>query len=172
MKEHSMVKIGTTQNQRKLFYNLKKEMALLDQMGTEPTTKMLAQRLDVPEQDVEMMKQRMSGADIILDQPLTNESGSSLRMDLETDTTEVDRDEDLAHKESLALLIEKIDELRAHLNEKELYILESRLLADPPKTLQDIGNEWGVTREAVRQMETRVMKKLKKEFINSLNENI
>lgn len=171
MKQHSMVKIGTTQNQRKLFYNLKKEIAQLGQMGAVPTTKLLAKRLDVPEKDVEMMKQRMSGGDISLDQPLTSDDGSSMRMDLETDSSEIPLDEDLAHKESLALLTEKIDDLKSDLNPKELYILESRLLADPPKTLQDIGNEWGVTREAVRQMEARVMKKIKNEFVSSLTQD-
>lgn len=160
MKQHSMVRIGTTQNQRKLFYNLQKEKALLDQMGEEVTTKELALRLDVPEKDVRMMEQRMAGGDISLDQPL-GDNDSSMRIDLESDDDDTPLDESLALKESLNILAEKIDNLMPTLSDKEQLILQNRILSDNPATLQDIGTEWGVTREAVRQMEARLMKKIK-----------
>lgn len=73
-------------------------------------------------------------------------------------------EDQLARQENIHILEEKIKKLRTHLNEKEIYILENRLLSDNPITLQDIGTEWGVTREAVRQMEARVMKKIKDEM--------
>ncbi len=159
MRQHSMVRIGTTQNQRKLFYHLKKEKDQLDLLGQEPTVKLLSTKLGIPEDEIRIMEERMSGRDISLDAPLSDE-GSSIRLDMEASDDE-SVDDQLARQENIHLLEEKINHLRPQLNEKEIYILEKRLLADTPVTLQDIGTEWGVTREAVRQMEARVMKKIK-----------
>lgn len=163
MKQHSMVKIGTTHNQRKLFYNLEKEKARLDQMGMEPTVKLLSDRLGVPEKDVRLMEKRMSGKDISLDQPLGEEGGASL-LDMETDD-EKDVTEKLIKNEAIAQLNSVLENLKDDLNEKEIYILENRLLNDEPKKLQEIGDEWGVTREAVRQMEARLLKKIKTQML-------
>jgi RNA polymerase sigma-32 factor len=165
MRQHSMVRIGTTQNQRKLFYHLKKEKDHLDLLGQEPTVKLLSAKLGIPEDEIRVMEERMSGRDISLDAPISDE-GSGVRLDMEASSDE-SVDDQLARKETLHLLEEKIDQLRPKLNEKEVYILEKRLLADDPVTLQDIGTEWGVTREAVRQMEARVMKKIKDEMLEA-----
>lgn len=165
MRQHSMVRIGTTQNQRKLFYHLKKEKDHLDLLGQEPTVKLLSAKLGIPEDEIRIMEERMSGRDISLDAPLSDE-GSGVRLDMEASSDE-SVDEQLARKETLLLLEKKIGQLRPKLNEKELHILEKRLLADDPVTLQDIGTEWGVTREAVRQMEARVMKKIKDEMLET-----
>jgi RNA polymerase sigma-32 factor len=162
MRHHSIVRIGTTQNQRKLFYHLQKEKNQLDQLGQESSVKLLSSRLGIPEDDIRMMEERMSGRDISLDAPVS-EDGTTHRLDLEA-TEEVAADEQLAKMENLSLLNEKIASLRPNLNPKELYLLEQRLLADQPITLQEIGEKWGVTREAVRQMESRLMKKLKDEM--------
>lgn len=162
MRQHSMVRIGTTQNQRKLFYHLKKEKDQLDLLGQEPTVKLLSTKLGIPEDEIRIMEERMSGRDISLDAPISEE-GSNLRLDMEA-SDEESIDDQLARQENIHLLEEKINHLRPQLNEKEIYILEKRLLADTPVTLQDIGTEWGVTREAVRQMEARVMKKIKDEM--------
>lgn len=165
MRHHSIVRIGTTQNQRKLFYHLQKEKNQLDQMGQESSVKLLSSRLGIPEDDIRMMEERMSGRDISLDAPVS-EDGTGHRLDMES-TNETLADEQLAKMEDLSLLNEKIEALRPQLNPKELYLLEQRLLADQPITLQDIGDQWGVTREAVRQMESRLMKKLKDEMQKS-----
>jgi RNA polymerase sigma-32 factor len=165
MRQHSMVRIGTTQNQRKLFYHLKKEKDHLDLLGQEPTVKLLSAKLGIPEDEIRVMEERMSGRDISLDAPISEE-GSGVRLDMEASSDE-SVDDQLARKETLHLLEEKIGQLRPKLNEKEVYILEKRLLADDPVTLQDIGTEWGVTREAVRQMEARVMKKIKDEMLET-----
>lgn len=163
MKQHSMVKIGTTHNQRKLFYNLEKEKAKIDQLGMEPTVKLLSDRLGVPEKDVRMMEQRMARKDLSLDQPVGDEENSSF-LDFES-SDDVDVSEQLAARESIAQLQQAIEGLRDDLSEKELYILENRLLDDEPMKLQEIGDKWGVSREAVRQMEARLMKKIKKEIL-------
>jgi RNA polymerase sigma-32 factor len=167
MKQHSMVKIGTTHNQRKLFYNLEKEKAKLDQMGMEPTVKMLSDRLGVPEKDVRMMEKRMSGKDLSLDQPLGEDGNMSL-LDFESGDTE-DITEQLIEKESVAQLNTVLQQLKDNLSEKELFILDNRLLNDEPMKLQEIGDLWGVSREAVRQMEARLLKKIKKEMLPPVN---
>lgn len=159
MKQHSVVKIGTTHNQRKLFYNLEKEKSRLDQLGLEPTVQLLSDRLGVSEKEVELMETRMLGKDLSLDQPVGEDDSTSL-LDRES-TDESSADDKLIEQESLNLLQQALDNLRDQLNDKELYILEKRLLSDEPLKLQDIGNEWGVSREAVRQMEARLMKKIK-----------
>lgn len=163
MKQHSMVKIGTTHNQRKLFYNLEKEKAKLDRMGLQPTVKLLSDRLGVPEKDVVMMEKRMSGKDISLDQPVGDNESSSL-LDFEP-SADQDIAEQLIANESVAQLNLVLDKLKEKFSEKELYILENRLLNDNPLKLQQIGDEWGVSREAVRQMEARLLKKIKKEML-------
>lgn len=165
MKQHSMVKIGTTHNQRKLFYNLEKEKAKIDQMGMEPTVKLLSDRLGVPEKDVRMMEQRMAKKDLSLDQPVGEDSGSSI-LDFEAADSK-DVTEALIENESIHQLKTAIGNIKDKLSEKELYILENRLLNDEPLKLQEIGTEWGVSREAVRQMEARLMKKIKKEILPS-----
>lgn len=163
MKQHSMVKIGTTHNQRKLFYNLEKEKAKIDRMGMEPTVKLLSDRLGVPERDVELMEKRMSGKDVSLNQPVGDDGSSSL-LDFEP-SKDVDVTEQLIANESVAQLNMVLDNLKDKFSEKEMYILENRLLKDEPMKLQEIGTEWGVSREAVRQMEARLLKKIKKEMI-------
>jgi RNA polymerase sigma-32 factor len=163
MKQHSMVKIGTTHNQRKLFYNLEKEKANIDQLGMEPTVKLLSDRLGVPEKDVRMMEQRLARKDLSLDQPLGDEDSPSF-LDLEA-SDESDVTEQLIEHESLVQLTEAIDSIRSELSEKENYILANRLLKDEPMKLQEIGTLWGVSREAVRQMEARLMNKIKNQLI-------
>ena len=163
MKQHSMVKIGTTHSQRKLFYNLEKEKAKIDRLGQEPTVKLLSDRLGVSEKDVQMMEKRMSGKDVSLDQPVGDSDRSRL-LDFES-SNDQDVMEQLIEKESLTQLNQVLETLKEKFSEKELHILETRLLNDSPKTLQDIGTEWGVTREAVRQMEARLLKKIKKAMI-------
>lgn len=168
MRQHSMVRIGTTQNQRKLFYHLEKEKKNLDRLGQEPDVKLLSARLGVPESDVRMMEERMFGRDVSLDQPV-GEDGSAIRLDLEPNH-DLAVDEEMEHRESLMLLEKNIEALRPELSEKEIYLLEERLLSEAPQTLQDIGEKWGVTREAVRQMEARLMKKIKEAVSASFKE--
>jgi RNA polymerase sigma-32 factor len=166
MKQYSMVKIGTTQNQRRLFYRLEKEKEKIDREGGEATVKLLSARLGVPEKDVQMMEERLSGRDVSLDQKISDDSSSSL-LDFESASVPP-VDEVLEDRELTNLLREKIEELKPELNERERQLLQERLLEDEPKTLQDIGEEWGVTREAVRQMEARLLKKIKERFTSSL----
>ncbi len=163
MKQYSLVKIGTTHAQRKLFYNLEKEKSKLDRMGMEPTVKLLSDKLGVSEKDVKMMEKRMTRKDLSLDQSVTNNEFLHF-LDFQS-SPDGNVTEKLIEKESLEKLKEVIDNLKGQLSKKEIHILEKRLLSDKPMKLQEIGNEWEVSREAVRQMETRLLKKIKKKMI-------
>lgn len=162
MKQFSLVKIGTTQNQKKLFYQLQKQKEELDALGKGADIKLLSSKLGIPEDEVQMMAQRMSGRDVSLDRPLDDDSRGSM-MDLQRDGGETP-DEELSHREELSHLTETIQDLRPTLSDREKIILDERILNDEPLTLQEIGEKYGITREAVRQMEVRVMKKIKDHF--------
>lgn len=160
MRHYSIVRIGTTQNQRKLFYQLQKERENLARLGEEPSIALISSRLGIPEDEVHEMSQRMSGRDVSLDKPVDNDSSQSFG-DLQKNTDTEPLDEKLSRQEEIEILKEKIEEIRPSLNEKEKIILEERLLNDEPLTLQEIGEKYGITREAVRQAEARLMKKIK-----------
>lgn len=164
MRQYSMVRIGTTQNQKKLFYKLKKERESLEKFGASPDFNQLSEKLGIPIDEIIEMQNRLRSRDISLDRPLDDETRSTLG-DLQKNTSERPLDEELALREQLALLREKIEELRPQLSKRELIILDERILADEPLTLQEIGEKYKITREAVRQMEVRVINKIKKQFI-------
>ena len=156
-----LVKIGTTQVQKKLFYNLVKEKRKMEAKGFVPESRQLSERLEVKEKDIIEMEQRM-GADMSLDAPTSGLDGK-LNIDLfSTDETPVDQqveDDELKKK-----LFSHLEEFTSSLKEKEKKIFKERLYAEVPKTLQDIANEYGITRERVRQLEERVVEKLKSFF--------
>jgi RNA polymerase sigma-32 factor len=160
MKQYSVVRMGTTHAQRKLFYNLQQEEQKLDAMGLDANVPLLSSRLGVKEDEVTMMRQRMSGRDVSLDQPLDDESRTSL-MDLQSDAEYKGLDDALSDNEQVENLRENLEKLRPLLNLKEIKILDERLLADEPRTLQEIGDEIGITRERARQLEARIIQKLK-----------
>ncbi|NTU60376.1 MAG: RNA polymerase factor sigma-32 [Deltaproteobacteria bacterium] len=155
----SLVKIGTTQNQRRLFYNLKKAQAELEAEGFRPEPKLLAARLQVREDEVVEMQKRLSGSDVSLDAPLDPESDTS-RLDFVA-TGQPDASERLGDRELQALLRAKFKEFRATLNDRERAIFDQRLLTDEPVTLREIGEEFGVSRERVRQLESELKARLR-----------
>ncbi len=161
MRQYSMVRIGTTQNQRKLFYQLQKEKDALDAMGIEPNIALISSRLGIPEDEVKDMSLRMSGRDVSLDKPVDDDSSTSLGDLINKDSNELSLDDRMAREEELDILKKKIEELRPELSDREKIILDERILNDEPLTLQEIGEKYKITREAVRQMEARLMKKIK-----------
>lgn len=160
MRQYSMVRIGTTQTQRRLFYQLQKQKEALEAMGDHPDYALLGSRLNATPEEVQSMAQRLSGRDVSLDRPVDEDGGTRLT-DLQKDESQIPLDEKLARAEQLEILRSKIDEIRPSLNEREIILLEERLLADDPLTLQEIGEKYGITREAVRQAEVRLMKKIR-----------
>lgn len=166
MKQQSLVKIGTNQKQRKLFYQLEKEKNKILQEGLDTTPKLLSQRLDVPEKDVIEMQQRLKGGDLSLDQKISEENGQSW-LDRQTEDDSEPLDEIFINAEQITMLRDKIDGLLPQLNEREIELLQERLLNDEPVTLKSLGDRWGVTREAARQTEARLIEKIKKAFLGS-----
>lgn len=167
MRQYSMVRIGTTHTQRKLFYQLQKEKQELERLGQEAGFLKLSGRLGVDQKEVESMSQRLKGRDISLDQPLGDDDRTRL-MDIQRLPYEDSIDEQLGNLEQIEVLKEKIEKIRPSLTAKEKHILEVRLLSDEPKTLQEIGDEFGTTREAVRQIEARLMNKIKQAVLGDL----
>ncbi len=154
-----MVKIGTTQTQRKLFYNLNKERQRLIAQGFDPDNKTLAENLGVSESSVLEMTQRMEGSDVSLDMPLNDESNSS-RMDF-LPALGPGTEESLASDELAGILRDELAKILPSLSDKERDILQNRLLSDDPTTLREIGAKYNITRERVRQIETRLLQKLR-----------
>jgi len=161
LKNWSLVKIGTTRSQRALFYRLQKEKNLLEAQGIHPDRKLLAERLQVKEKEVDEMSQRMSGRDMSLNAPLRSDEANSDELLQMVESEEVGSDLQLAENEIRAEFTERLDAFERTLSGKELVIFRERLREENPKTLQEIGDAYGITRERVRQLEARVLEKLK-----------
>lgn len=161
MDSWSLVKVGTTQGQRKLFYRLNKEKQKLEALGVYPAPKLLAKTLDVKEEEVEDMEKRLAYTDISLESPVHDESDDTI-MDMMKSGENVE--EVVAEKEKSTILAQKVAEFKKTLNDKELYIFEHRIMAEESSTLQEIGAQFNISRERVRQIENRVLKKFKERF--------
>jgi RNA polymerase sigma-32 factor len=159
MDNWKLVKIGTTQSQRKLFYNLKREKEKLRAQGYEPGPKLLSDVLHVKEEDVVEMEQRLGSWELSLDAPLKDGSEEFHKNFLPSSEPHVD--DILADAELKSIFRKKLALFRQGLTDKELDILDSRLLAEKSLTLQEIGARHGVSRERVRQIEDRLIKKLR-----------
>ncbi|HSN81819.1 MAG TPA: RNA polymerase factor sigma-32 [Polyangiales bacterium] len=172
LNNYRLVKVGTTQAQRKLFFNLQKEKARLSAMGIEPTAERIAERLNVPERDVVSMDMRLAAGDASLDAPVgTSEGRSVARVEL-LPSEQARADDTLAEAEVGDQFTEKIHEFGKSLKGKEKKIFEDRLVAEDPKTLQTLGDEFGVSRERVRQIEKRLLQKLKAFLREELGETV
>ncbi|AOY58908.1 MULTISPECIES: sigma-70 family RNA polymerase sigma factor [Desulfococcus] len=157
-----LVKIGTTQGQRKLFFKLKKEKQKLIDQGFDPKPKLLSQRLGVSEREIIDMDQRLDGWDVSLDAPLKDDSDTE-RIDFLSTGAE-SAEEKVAKKEMDVLLHNKISEFKKKLTPRELEIFDLRIFSDSPVTLQEIGDRYSISRERVRQVEKNVVKKMREFF--------
>jgi RNA polymerase sigma-32 factor len=157
-----LVKIGTTQAQRKLFFRLKKEKQRLASEGYDPKPKLLSERLGVSEQEVTDMDQRLDRWEVSLDAPI-KEGSDNERIEF-ISTQAPSAETQVAKKEMKAIVHEKLDSFRKELSEREIYILENRVFSDTPATLQEIGERYGITRERVRQIESSMIKKIRAHF--------
>ncbi|MBW2622247.1 MAG: RNA polymerase factor sigma-32 [Deltaproteobacteria bacterium] len=161
-----LVRVGTTQAQRKLFFNLNKERERLQSQGFEPSHKLLAENLQVSEADVIEMDQRLKGREVSLDASIRDNEGETHLSFLPAGNQDVD--EVLAERQIKELLHQKLVEFRRTLNERDLDILEERILAEKPLTLQEMGEKHAISRERVRQLEVRI----KRNIANYLMEEI
>ena len=158
-----LVKLGTTQAQRKLFFNLRKKKAELLAMGIDPTNAEVAKSLNVPETDVADMDARLAASEKSLDAPVGDAEGRSIaKVDMMPSL--VDGPEALmADGELQSLLKDKLAEFRKTLagKDKEIAIFDHRLVAEDPLTLQELGDKFGISRERVRQLEQRLTSRLR-----------
>lgn len=154
------VRLGTTRAGRKLFFRLNKEKRALELEGFEVTPKLLAERLDVHEDDVVAMEQQLSRPDLSLDAPRFDDSDRETYGDGMSGGG-IGAEEEVGHREIHTLFREAIDEFSKTLNERDLQILSERILADEPRTLAEMGVEFDVSRERVRQLEARIVNSLR-----------
>ena len=163
-----LVKIGTTQAQRKLFFRLKKEKQKLISEGFDPKPKLLSQRLGVTEQEVTDMDQRLNGWEVSLDAPI--KEGSDNERSGFVASEAVSAETQVAKKEMGAILHEKLASFKKSLNQRELDILENRVFSDTPITLQEIGKRYGISRERVRQIEQNMIKRMRSYFEREIDD--
>jgi RNA polymerase sigma-32 factor len=163
IKTWSLVKIGTTQTQKKLFYSLGKTKRIINLRGyAEDTPQVLAKALDVKEHDIVEMEQRMGLRDFSLDSAL-DEDGQITHLDLLAD--EKPNQEDLVGEiEEEAHRKQKIHRALGSLSPKEKYVIEKRIMAHEPVTLREIGDSLNLSRERIRQIETEALRKLRHEL--------
>jgi RNA polymerase sigma-32 factor len=157
-----LVKLGTTQAQRKLFFNLSKEKARLSALGIDPTPESIAESLDVSVDDVTSMDRRLSAGEMSLDTPVGGDDNKSQSRGDLLPALGVRVDELLADEELGRMLHEEMQTFGATLKGKEHQIFYERLMAEDPRTLQELGTDFGVSRERVRQLEKRLQGRLKK----------
>ena len=168
-----MVKIGTTQNQRKLFFNLRKQRDALIRAGIDPTAENIAKELDVSTAEVVEMQKRMSAPDASLNAPLGSDDGGSgrTRMDM-LEADDGGPEDQVSGDEFKRLLQDKLRSFGATLEGREAEIFGERLIADEPITLQDLGDRWGVSRERARQVEKRMVLRLRKFLQDELGDAV
>lgn len=156
-----LVKIGTTNEQKKLFFNLMKEKERLIGLGFNPDNKMISESLGVSEKAVAVMDKRLSqgGSELSLEAKL-DENGPSLA-DILTDKEELSMDEKLGDLQGVEILKEQLQNFLGGLKDRDREIFEMRLLSEVPASLQSIADQYGVSRERIRQIEERLIGNLK-----------
>ena len=154
-----LVRVGTTNARRKLLFNLKREKEKLEREGFDPTTKLLAERFGVDETEVIDVSASIGAMDVSIDTPVRPDSTMTPAQTLSQDGQSVEENVEL--KQFRQILNENIENFKAGLNPNEIEILNNRILSEDPLSLQEIGEQRGVTREAVRQAEQRLLKKFK-----------
>jgi RNA polymerase sigma-32 factor len=154
-----IVKTLTTQQHKLLFFKLRKEKERLKVLGFDPTPKLLAKNLDTTEEQVEKVEKLLQVQDVSLDAPLFDEPGVSL---IDTISDDQSFEEDLAEQDFRGILMRKVEEIAQTLSDKEKAILYDRILADEAQTLQAIAERFGLSRERIRQIEKRLLRKLKR----------
>ena len=173
-----LVKIGTTQAQRKLFFNLSKERDKLIAQGFNPTPKLMAERLSVKEEEIVEMSLRLGALETSLSTPLDSDAGESYEALIPD--PEVTIDEQLSEKQSRKMLTTQLRKFRKTLCGRETDIFDNRILAEKPETLQVLGDKHHISRERIRQIQKNIVSDIetwlrkeipnfKEEYSNLLN---
>jgi RNA polymerase sigma-32 factor len=159
LRSWSLVKIGTTQAQKKLFYKLGQTRAALQRLAGGDGTAEIAAELSVRSEEVEEMTMRMAARDASLDLELTEGEGYSL---LDTLADERPSQEEVLMKsQEESLLSFRVKNALSGLNDRERRIVHDRILCDAPRTLQELADDYGISRERIRQLEKNALAKLR-----------
>ncbi len=166
LRSWSLVKMGTTSAQKKLFFNLRKaksKIGALEEGDLRPeNVAKIAKELNVTEQEVISMNRRMGGGDASLNAQIKTDGEGAAEWQDWLEDEDADQAADYAEKDELEQRRELLMEAMAELNERERHILTERRLADEPKTLEDLSKVYDVSRERIRQIEVRAFEKLQK----------
>ena len=171
MDNWKLVKIGTTQSQRKLFFNLAKERDKLIAEGFSPEPRLLAERLAVKEEEVVEMSQRLGGWEISLSAPVGDDSREAYGALLPDPG--MSTDDRLSENQRRQILTQKLREFRRTLSGNKADIFDNRIMAEKPLTLQELGDKYHISRERVRQIQEKItinIKKWLKEQISDFEE--
>ena len=155
-----MVRMGSSRAERKLFFRLNRTKRELERSGFTPETQLLAKSLEVKEHDVEDMERRLAQSDLSLDMPVREESGSATFGDLLPGSDE-SVETVVANRRMHEVFREHVERFSQNLDPRELRILRERVLAEEPRTLQELGDEFELTRERVRQIEKKLVGRLR-----------
>jgi len=159
----SMVKIGTTDSHRKLFYSLQKEKERLERSGIVPSARLLADNLDATALEIEDMERRLYYGDVSLEAPQYGD-GNPL---MDTIRSTEDIEGTLIEKDTAEMLHKRLGDFKKRLNERECFILDNRIMAEDPLTLEEIGQRYNTTRESVRQIQVKISKNLARNLRSS-----
>ena len=155
-----LVRLGTTRAQRKLFSRLNNEKRELERLGFRPEPKLIAERLDVSEEDVIDMEHRLAQGDLSFEAPVRGDEDGAPLGDFVAGPGPT-AEQNVGDSELRRVFLEKLGEFTDGLEERDRRIVEERILADEPKTLQEMGDEFGVSRERVRQLEARLVDRIR-----------
>jgi RNA polymerase sigma-32 factor len=168
IKNWSLVKIGTTQGQRKLFFNLKNEKHQLSEQGFYPNPALLSERLGVSEREIVEMDERLDGRDVSLDAAIKDDSNTRTIESIK-DTSESVEDQ-VSKNEINDLFRKKVAEFRRKLTKRELEIFDRRIFTDCPATLCELGTRCGISRQRVGQVEGIIIRKMRKFLLSEYSE--
>ena len=159
----SMVKIGSKDSHRKLFYSLKREKERLERSGIVPSARLLADNLDATALEIEDMEQRLYHGDVSLEAP-QHEDGNPL---MDTIGSGEDIEETVIEKDTAEVLHKRLGAFKKRLNEKECFILDNRIMAEDPLTLEEIGQRFNTSKERVRQIQVKISNNLARNLRSS-----
>ncbi len=163
MDSWSMVKIGTKDSQRRLFYSLNREKEKLERSGIIASAEILAGKLKVSSADIEDMEQRLYRGDVSLEAPQHGD-GDPL---IDTIGSGEDIEETVIEKDYTEMLHKKLADFKKQLNEKECFILDNRIMAENPLTLREIGERFNTSRESIRQIQAKISRNMTKHLRSS-----
>lgn len=173
MNNISLVRIGSTRSGRKLFYQLQKERNRLLAQGINPGTRLLAERLDVPEEEIEWVSARISSRDVPLDGPVGQDDDGRSVSETITAGEQFNPELEVSDQQAGSRLRDALDAFGSTLTDKrEIAIWNTRLLSESPLSLNDLGDQFGVSKERIRQLEERLKNRARTFLADALGDDV